>query len=655
MKYKYWMFGLICALCANPAFGQDDPGEIQTWDESADADIADQNGEDWQNFEDPSWEDVLQDAPPESSSDYEEIYQMRTLERTLIPNDSQDQDFETTGSLPPANHLGLSHDAVMQVLLDSSSQSHNSRGLQRQGTQMMAAAMAIVRQQLSAPGTTIEQPFGLDCTAQPAVQEYIAIFTAPGSKTMKAWLKRMGKYKDVLEKALNQEGVPADLIYLAMIESGFKPRVKSPASAAGMWQFMAGTARDMGLKIDDYVDERFDPIKSAHAAAQYLKKQYARYNSWPLAMAAYNGGAGTVNVAIDRFNTNDYFKLVKYGAMYDETRRYVPRILAAAIIGKNLKAFGFDGLTADAPFVFDTVSVPPLTKLSRLAEAAGCTVDTLKDLNPELLKDSTPPGKDYELRIPLGKHKDFVEKFDKVSAKYKDSNDTMVLRYGETLETLSEDIGVPSRVLRNINALKSKEELPYGSEVFVPDGSKRGHHSKDTKHTDEDKPIVLISPEKFTFRDRTRIFYETQKGDTLGGIAAAFNLLPNQIANWNELDIWSNLRPKMFLQIFVSDTDILENIRYYNESDVRVVERGTEEHKEIIEAQKNASKSKSSSSSNGKTKTSSKYVIHVVGKGDTLSKIAQKYKVSLKSILDLNGIKEDTPIRKGQELKVKKK
>lgn len=641
MRYRWQFLGLLALLWAAPVVAQDDSEEAAAEIESAEEDLS----------------EALSDIDtPESADDYEEIQQIRVLERTFMPREQPDGNSALTVTVAPGNLMELSHENVMHVLLEGTQDTGQKRGLQRQASRWLAESVARVRQQFAKAGPSLEMPFDIDCTSQKAVQEYVAIFSSAASGTMKTWLKRLGRWRLPLEKALAEENVPRDLIFLAMIESGFKPRVKSPASAAGMWQFMSATGAEMGLRITPYVDERFDPIKAAHAAARYLKKQYARYNSWPLAMAAYNGGPGTVNVAIDRYNTTDYFKLVEYGAMYDETRKYVPRILAAGLIGKNPAAFGLDGLTPEPPFVFDLVEVPGETKLSVLAEAAGCSVDTLKDLNPELLKDITPPGGNYELRIPLDKHAAFVEKFDKVNKKYKESGDLMTIRFGETLETLGEEIGTPARVLRALNRMRSKEAAAYGSEILVPKGSKRN-----TK-TPEDLPVALISPEKFTFADRTRIFYQTQKGDKIRDIADAFGVMPNQIALWNELDPWAKLRPNMMLQIYVTKPDALKDVRFYREDEVRPVVRGSEEHQAILDARRNANlksakaaKSSGSSKSSGKTSSSGKYIIHTVGKGDSLSKIAKKYGVSVESLLKLNDLKADSTIRKGQKIKVKKK
>ncbi|MBQ9394848.1 MAG: LysM peptidoglycan-binding domain-containing protein [Proteobacteria bacterium] len=669
MKYRLlsgWVLSFWLALSAMPAFAQDEPEDLAPT-EGVTEDSSDEEASLFEHIQDVE--------APDGSEDYDEIQQVRVLERTFLPS----QDVGRVGTndlgLMADNPMDLTPESTMRLLLSGEGASNVPRELQGQATKWMRDAVELVKKQIEESGKSLEMPFGVDCANQKAVQEYIAIFSHGTAGTMKTWLKRLGRWRHVLEKVLAEEGAPNDLIYLAMIESGYKPRVKSPASAAGMWQFMAGTAVEMGLTINEYVDERFDPIKAARAASAYMKKQYARYNSWPLAMAAYNGGPGTVNVAIDRYNTNDYFKLVEYGAMYEETRRYVPRIMAAALIGRNPAAFGLDGIQPDPPFVFDIVDVPGNTKLSILAQAAGCSVDDLKELNPELLKDVTPPGKQYSLRIPLNKHNAFVEKFDNVKKKYADASERMTLRFGETLEILGEDIDVPARVLRNLNGIKAKEQAVYGSEIIVPNGSRRGH----VQPKDDELPLALISPEKFDFRDRECIYYETQKGDTIRAIASEFGVLPNQIAIWNELDVWAHLRPKMFLRIFVSKLPDGDKVRYRTGDELHVVARGSEEHQSIVEARKNANSkaAKSAAKSSGKSKStnakssgsshssgaskssspskdsSSRYVYYTVKSGDSLSKIASMYGVSVELIMKLNGIKDKGAIRKGQKLKIK--
>ncbi len=650
------LIGLAPSFVEN-AWANADANTPQAQNASASPDDVAPQGDEPQNDDSAQDDDFASDfsalskiAPPDGSEEYGEIYQMRVLERSLLPSSIQDNGINDEQNLiqQAADPMGLTPDEIFHALGSGTSDEYQNRGLQRQATKLMTSAIQSIQNQIQSAGSGLVLPFGLDCAQQKAVQEYVAIFSAPGSGTMKTWLKRMARWKPSLERVLAQEGVPLELVYLAMIESGFKPRVKSPASAAGMWQFMAGTAVEMGLRIDAYVDERFDPIKAAHAAAGYLKKQYHRYHSWPLAMAAYNGGPGTVNIAIDRYNTTDYFKLVEYGAMYDETRRYVPRILAAAIIGQNPQAFGFDGLKGESPFAFDTVQVPGNTKLAALAEAANCSIETLQDLNPELLKTVTPPGDDYTLRIPAGRFSQFVDKFDNVKRKYANHSDSMTLRFGETIDTLASEIDVPARVLRQINQLGAKENLSYGADVAVPNGSKR---HKNAKKDDDNLPIALVTSETFTFNQKKRVFYVTQKGDSVAAIARVFGLLPNQLAIWNDLDVWAKLRPNMYLQIFVDKSFDDASIRYFAESDVRIVVKGSPEHQEIIDAKrKTNAKAAASAKSSG-----AHFVYHTVAKGDSISKIAKKYGVSVDSILKLNKMKASDPIRKGAKLKVKKR
>mgnify|MGYP006189602111 CR=1 FL=1 len=170
--------------------------------------------------------------------------------------------------------------------------------------------------------------FGLTVHDEPSVRAYLDFFDGRGKPILAKWLSRMGRYETLIEHVLEEEGLPGDLIYVAMIESGFSPYATSPAAAAGVWQFIPTTATDMGLRVDRWVDERRDPVKATHAAARYLKLLYSRFESWPLALAAYNAGAGLMRSEIEKHNSNNYWRIQSNRGMYDETRRYVPKIIA---------------------------------------------------------------------------------------------------------------------------------------------------------------------------------------------------------------------------------------------------------------------------------------------------------------------------------------
>jgi len=362
---------------------------------------ATQEGDEKDDASEPSTTSVRTRVEP---VDFDEITTVRVLERELLPSDdTRVEQLEMGFGVPAEDRLALGGAPPVELLVqsgqeDGSTSLRTDRTLQVQLDHSLAAALEQIRRDLAPyrgeDKAKLDLPFGIDCTELEAVESYLALFTDRGARTLRAWIQRAQKWRPMIERILDEEGVPRDLLYLAMIESGYRTTAVSPASATGMWQFMSGTARDMGLRVDRYVDERNDPVKATRAAARYLKRQYRRFGNWPLAMAAYNGGAGTVAKGIRTYNSNDYFKLVEYGAMYNETRRYVPKILAAALIAKNPEAFGFGGLTGDPEWRYDEVEVPGDTRLSLLAQAAGTSMETLQSLNPELVRKQTPPDVD---------------------------------------------------------------------------------------------------------------------------------------------------------------------------------------------------------------------------------------------------------------------
>ncbi len=616
--------------------------------------------------------ELRSNAIPDSSEEYSEIHAMRVLERTLIPGSDVDlpsQSNDNSAALvPPGDPLELSHASVLDMLLDQNTEAQ-TQGLQQNATRVMAQAMMQVQKILDASdsGNGLLKPFGIDCFDEPAVREYLALYSGTGSKGFKVWLKRAEKWRAIVESVMREEGVPGDLLYLAMIESGFKTRVKSPKAAGGMWQFMPATAVEQGLRIDTWVDERFDPIKAAHAAARYLKKQYNRFNSWPLAMAAYNGGPGLVNSAIDKYNSNDFFKLVSYGAMYDETRRYAPKILAAAIIGKNPAAFGFDGLELEQPLKFDAIDVPPATRLERIAEACGSSLTTIEELNPELLRNQTPPDETWTVRIPQGSAQKFVEKFDALSTKYKQT-ETLEIKFGQSLEQIAEQTGVPARVIRALNHIAPREPAPYGASILVPAGTNakladfnrkfaQAFNDENAKNKPE-KILALIPPKEFSLPGKIRVFYRTNRPDRIDDIANAFGVTSTQLALWNDIDPYAKLRANMMLQIYVSPNADLSRVISYPEAACNIVVIGSDTHRALIDskskntqAQAKAAASKTAASN---TKSASKVVYHTVVKGDSLSKIASKYGVTVEMLIKWNKLKDASSIRKGQKLIVKK-
>lgn len=235
----------------------------------------------------------------------------------------------------------------------------------------------------------------------PQVQRFLDLFTGKRRELVTLWVSRSGRYLGMIREVLRSRGLPEELAYTAMIESGFKPDAVSRMGAKGMWQFMAATARRYGLRVDSWVDERYDPEKSTVAAAGYLRDLYGQFGSWPLAQAAYNAGEVKVNRAIRKTGSSNFWTLAESKYLRQETKDFVPQIHAATLIGRDPDSYGFE-FTDIEPVAIETVRVPPGTDLRRVAAASGVPFATLRSFNRVLVRGVTPPGRPWELRVPAG-------------------------------------------------------------------------------------------------------------------------------------------------------------------------------------------------------------------------------------------------------------
>jgi membrane-bound lytic murein transglycosylase D len=243
--------------------------------------------------------------------------------------------------------------------------------------------------------------FDIPIVFNDAVQYFIRYFTTEKRKIFANWLKRSKRYVPMIREILRDQGLPEDLIYLSMIESGFNPKAYSPMKACGPWQFIYETGGRYGLRVNHWVDERRDPEKSTVAAALYLKDLFNQFGNWYLAAAGFNAGEKRIERAVEKHETSDFWELSKYNTLPKETREYIPRLLAAAIIAKEPERFGFTTIDYDQPIEFVTEKVPAATPLSVLARAASVDVLAVRALNPELLTGITPPDvDDYAIRLP---------------------------------------------------------------------------------------------------------------------------------------------------------------------------------------------------------------------------------------------------------------
>lgn len=242
---------------------------------------------------------------------------------------------------------------------------------------------------------------------QPAVAKYVRFYKGRGRLTFMTALERSWPHVQVMADILQSYGVPPELVYVVLVESCFKGKARSPGGAGGYWQFLAPTARSLGLRVDRWVDERWDPIKSTQAAARYLRSFYDKYHSWPLALAAYNAGEGPVISAIKRCHTKDFWQIANRGYLPGITRAYVPKIFAAIRIVRHLEMNDFESPRYLPIIDFESVWVKASLPLRKVAKWSAVPVTTLRSLNPSLRSDQLPPGRGYALRLPPGAKKRF--------------------------------------------------------------------------------------------------------------------------------------------------------------------------------------------------------------------------------------------------------
>jgi membrane-bound lytic murein transglycosylase D len=372
--------------------------------------------------------------------------------------------------------------------------------------------------------------FDIPVVYRPAVKKWIKYFLNRGRGFFERYSARSGRYAPLMGKILEEKGLPRDLIFLAMAESGFQNHAKSWARAVGPWQFMPFTGKRYGLKIDWYVDERRDPIKATVAAAAYLKDLYELFGNWELAAAGYNAGEGKVRRAIRRYKSESFWKIRKGRYLKSETKNYVPKIMALAIIGKNLKSFGFEDIVFHEPLDFEEVEVPPMTDLVALSESLKVDFEEVQRLNPEILRWFTPiADQNYILRVPVGMKTAFenccknnLEQFTaKAFQEYK------IKGSRSTLADVSKKFKIKKTdVLERINNLKKFSRLKRGQSVLLP--FREGQSRKARMYADlYERPRRSIRRRrqylKIVRRAKKRgrkiaspsVYYTVKKGDSL--------------------------------------------------------------------------------------------------------------------------------------------
>jgi membrane-bound lytic murein transglycosylase D len=291
------------------------------------------------------------------------------------------------------------------------------------------------------------------------VQFFMDRYTGSRRDVVGLWLSRSPRYLTMIRDAFRAQGLPEDLAFVAMIESGFNPRAVSRVGAKGLWQFMAPTARGYGLRVDKWVDDRLDPVKSTHAAAAHMRDLYRHFGSWPLVKAAYNAGGGKVARAIQGTGTTDFWVLARSRYLRQETKDFVPAIHAATLIGRDPGHYGFEqGIVEEMLTV--TVSVPPRTSLKTLSTRSGIPFEILRDLNPVLIRAMTPPGASYALTVPDGS-------VTRVEAALAPPRGIHVVKSNETVTVIAKRYGVTVAEVLRWNHLDERSVIRPGDRLRV--------------------------------------------------------------------------------------------------------------------------------------------------------------------------------------------
>ncbi|MEO5616793.1 MAG: LysM peptidoglycan-binding domain-containing protein [Candidatus Eisenbacteria bacterium] len=470
------------------------------------------------------------------------------------------------------------------------------------------------------------------------VYRYIEFFTGNGRSTFERWLKRSGRYMNLFRAILQKEGLPPDLVHLVFVESGFNVNARSYAAAVGPWQFLRGTSRMFGLDVNQWVDERKDPEKSTVAAARYLKHLHGIFGDWPLALASYNAGEGTVLRAIKRQGTTNYWDL----DLPRQTEDYVPQFMAVLAISRDPGKYGFDAVALDDPIEFDEVALKGAVDLRSLAKLAECTVEELKLLNPAVVRHAMPgKGGMTTVRLPRGKGEVLTRKLSTgASLPQVDLTVRHRVRRGETLKAIGNKYHVSAKRLARANGIGRKHPLRMGAMLTIP--ATKGPATPILADAEDPRASTAYVPSR-NIRPPARISGQStaegrsthvvRKGQTLASIATQYDCSVADIRRWNRL-AGKPIRRGTRLKIRSDAADSIVVAAAVGDS-------------ALIAALKppgaRAKKGVGARRASGAT--------IVVRRGDTLSVLAKRHGVSVTALKRANRL-SGTQVRTGQRLRI---
>lgn len=466
-------------------------------------------------------------------------------------------------------------------------------------------------------GTVVDSSGPMPITLNKKVRLAIKYFQTKGRFVFTKWLERSGRYEKIVKDILQKKGLPTDLFYLAMIESGFNPSARSYARAVGMWQFISATGRHYGLRHNWWFDERRDYVKATEAAADHLADLYDRFGDWYLALAGYNCNPKKVEYNMRRYHTRNFWKLRR---LPRQTRNYIPTFLAATIIAKDPKKFGFY-VEKQKPLEVDQVAISESVDLNVIAGIVDTSYAYIREINPAVIRWVTPPGiKDFKLYIPKGKLEKFKQGYARIPDDKKRSWVRHRIRSGETLSTIARKYHTSVSVIKSINKIRGSM-IRTGHHLLIPVPQNKSQYYAQIARNSRPAPRSRAHRKRSTIRNvpgAKKIDYTVKRGDTLGEIAELYATRASNIRAWNGLRYGEHIYPNQKLTIWVPEK--MEELKKRISKAVQQKQPGT---------------------------------YYTVRTGDTLWDIAKKYGLSINDLKRMNNMR-GSRIRPGDRLKVSK-
>ena len=467
------------------------------------------------------------------------------------------------------------------------------------------------------------------------IEKFIRYFQNGGRKKFELYLSRSGKYVGMMQKILVRYGLPEDLVYVALIESGFSPKAYSVAKAAGPWQFISETGRRYGLRIDWWADERRDAEKSTHAAASYLRDLYGMFESWPLAAAAYNAGEGKIQRAVTRYKSDDISELIRHRYLKQETKDYVPKMLAALTIAKDPDKYGFGNVAYEAPLDLRSVTVPGGTDLATAARLLEVPLESIREWNPELRRFCTPPNRErYDLRLSVDAARLAEDRMEEIRTQAKITFLQHNVRRGETLQALADRYKTTVPNLKELNGLK-RDSLGRTARLVIPvTGLIETEAVPGTEVSPDQLTMAHMRVEEGSRKARIRGVRRSgpgddvivRRGDTLARLAKRHGVRVKDLAGANHLKPSSRL--KAGAHLVLPDT---------------AGDAGSRAAKTAAKRASAGAKSSAAAARDARKRTT-RYKVH---KGDTLDQIARVYGVTADRLAERNRLKKGHLLRQG--------